>query len=242
MSKHPKTERAALVGFTLWLLLLSAPLAFSATHVLGERKSGQYPQITVDVHGMPIEGASVEVYRGMFDPYGDHPTKPLMILTSDPNGQVAFPKLPYGRYFIVGRSKPDRVGYLSLLISRSGPKRPNLILRLDPARGSAEQVLESVQSWTHVPSLSAFRGTVTDAIGMPVPNAKIDIFAKEKGIDQQATHLVVGPDGAFSADIPEGKYVVYAEGSAGDAIKPVEISKAATSEGLEIELLPGETN
>ncbi len=206
----------------------------------------QNPKIQVDLWARPLAGASVEVYRG-FGPNGSPPqTKPLFVLTSGANGQVVLPKLPDGRYYILGRAKPDRTDYLYLEISPSGRVWPDLILNLDATPGSAEFVLERVGSGTHANRVSALRGVVKGPDGTPLPNADIDIFAKRLGIDQRATHLRTGSTGEFSANLPEGQYVLHTMGiwrdSSWESILLVDVSKAGTSEPLRITLHHGQSN
>jgi len=240
MCNQAKAARVALIALTLWLAPTFTPSALAAVRCLGVWKTRQTPQIKVDLYGRPFAGALVEVYRG-FGPHFEPPkTKPLLVLTSDADGNVVLPRLPRGRYYILGRAKPDRQDDLYLEISLFGRKWPDLILNLDATPGSAEDVLARVENKTQVNLISAFRGVVKDFEGTPLPNANIDIFVKRLGMNQQSTHLQTGSTGEFSADLPEGQYVlhIYWRGI-WESIMEVDVSKAATSETLQIRLHPG---
>jgi hypothetical protein len=245
MIAKAKGARVAIFALTLWLAPAFAPSALASVRVFGVWNCRQNPQIQVDLWAKPLAGASVEIYRG-FGPLGQAPGgKPILVLTSDEKGQVVLPKLPYGRYYILGRAKPDREDYLYLEISESGRDWPDLVLNVDAVPGSAEYVLSRARTVRPANVVSAFRGVVKGFDGTPVPNATIDVFVKQLGIDQKATHLHTGSLGEFSADFPEGEYAISISGVwarvAVGTILAVDISREATNDMLKITLHPGMT-
>jgi hypothetical protein len=239
MCNQAKAARIALIAMTLWLPTLFAPSAHADIRVLGVSKTRQTPQIKINLYGRPFAGALVEVYRG-FGPHFEPPkTKPLLVLTSDASGNVVIPKLPRGRYYILGRAKPDREGDLYLEISLFGRKWPDLILNLNPTPGSAEDVLAYVGSFKHAKLVSAFHGVVKRfPDGTLLPNANIYVFVRDKNIDQQPIRLLTNSAGEFSADLPEGQYILHIWKDNCESIVSVDVSKAATSETLQIQLYP----
>lgn len=202
-------------------------------------KSRQGPQITVNWRNMPLSGASVEVYRGV-GPYGEQRKgKPLLILKSDASGHVVLPRLPRGRYYVRGRSKPDREDAFSLEISPLGRNWPDLVLSLNPVRNGAEWVFDSLGAVPRdEPQIPALRGVVDDLIGTPAPNAEIDVFARALGISQEPIHLRADTGGKFSATLPEGEYAVVIEKDWSESMFWVNISRSAATAGLRVKLCP----
>jgi hypothetical protein len=191
--------------------------------VFGYWDSRPEPQIIVNFGNTPLTGASVEVYREG-SPLGGRPkTNPILVLTSDANGHVVLPSLDSGKYYILGRSKPDREDYLYLEISPSGRKWDDLVLNLDPARGSAEWAIDSLGTIDHATQVSTFHGVVED-FGKPLPDADIDVFARKLGIDQQPIHLRSDSSGEFSANLPEGQYAVHIEKNMSESLFWIDIS------------------
>lgn len=203
--------------------------------VFGFWKSRQRPEITVDAGDTPPAEVSVEVYRGA-DPNGERPNaKPILVLTPDASGHVVLPRLALGKYYVLGRSKPDREDYLYLEISAVRRKRPDLVLHLHPARGSAEWVLDRLGTMTEENQVSAFRGIV-EAFGKPVPDAEIDVFVRKLGTNQQPIRLRADGRGEFSANLPDGEYAVDIR--KGQSMFWVDVSPRGPSAGLQVRLCP----
>jgi hypothetical protein len=202
-------------------------------------KSRQRPQIAVDWNYKPLSGASVEVYRAV-GPDGELPKgRPLLILTSDASGHVVLPRLRRGKYYIRGRSKPDREDEFSLEISPSGRTWPGLVLNLNPAQGSAEWVFGQLGKVPRdEPRISALRGIVKDFGGQPAPHAKIDVFVSTLGINQQPNHLRADGRGVFSANLPDGQYAVNIQKDGSQSMFWVDISQTQASAELQVMLCP----
>lgn len=202
-------------------------------------KSPQRPQIAVDWDDKPLSGASVEVYRAV-GPDGELPKgKPLLILTSDTSGHVDLPRLRAGKYYIRGRSKPDREDEFSVEISQSGRNWPHLVLNLSPTRGSAEWVFGQLgRTPRDEPRLSVLRGVVNDLGDQPAPHAKIDVFVSTLGINQQPMHLRTDSRGMFSANLPDGQYAVNIQKNGWQSMFWVDIAQTSASTGLQVSLCP----
>jgi hypothetical protein len=161
------------------------------------------------------------------------------MVTSDADGRVVLPWLRPGKYYILGRSKPDREDYLYLKISSSGRKWDDLDLNLNPVRGSAEWVLDSLKTISQATQVPTFRGAVEYLLGkQPAPDADIDVFTRELGIDQQPIHLWSDSMGEFSANLPDGHYAVHIRKDASECLFLVDISQRATSARLQVRLIP----
>jgi hypothetical protein len=204
-------------------------------------KSQQRPQIAVDWDDKPLSGASVEVYRAV-GPDGELPKgKPLAILTSDASGHVVLPRLRPGKYYIRGRSKPDREDEFSMEISQSGRNWPHLVLNLTPARDSPEWVFGQLgKTPRDEPRISVLRGVVNDPGDRPAPHANIDVFLSTLGINQQPIHLRADSRGEFSANLPDGQYAVNIQKDGSQCMFWVDISKTAASARLQVTLYPVE--
>lgn len=233
-AQQPASNGVGTTGNTIPVLSGCLPMAVT---VFGFWKSRQKPQITVKWNGQPLGGASVEVYRGV-GPEGERlTTTPVVVLTSDADGHVVLPQLPRGKYYVRGRSKPDREDNLYLELTPLGRRWPNLELNLSPSPGSAESVLEYVGAISHAIRVSAFRGVVEFG-GKVVPNANIHLFVMGRGIDQQAIDLRADSNGEFSAQLPDGRYAAYIwkDGYGTDHMFEVDISRTAASAGLQVGL------
>jgi len=245
MIAKAKAAHIAVFALALGLTSAFAPSAFAETRVLGAWNCRQNPQIQVHLWGKPLAGALVEVYRGFGPQFQAPEGKPIMVLTSDADGHVVLPRLPYGKYYILGRAKPDREDYLYLKISPTGRNWPDLILNVDAVPGSAEYVLDRVRPETPAKLVAALRGVVKAFDGTPVSNADIDVFVRQLGNDQKATRLHTGSLGEFSGDFPEGRYVLHIvglwRGFPDESTVPVDISNAAMSATLEITLHHGQS-
>jgi len=208
----------------------------AVSRAFGYLDAQQRPQIRVALWARPVAGASVEVYRAAKEDRARPRTKPILVLTSDQNGRVVLPLLDPGKYYVLGRSKPDREDDIYLEISPTGRKWNDLVLNLEPVRGSAEWALVSLATKQHVNEVSAFRGSVQD-YGRSSPDAEIDVFAKQLGIDQQPIHLRADSKGDFSANLPDGQYAVHVMGNGmSDSLFWVNISPKATSGELQVKL------
>ncbi len=212
----------------------------TAVRVFGYWKSRQNPRITIDWNGMPAAEASVEVYRGGGLYERPTTTKPILVLTTDANGHVTLPKLSDGKYYVLGRSAPDRQDDLYLQISRFGRKRDDLALHLEPVPGSAESVLNTLRNVHQDVQVSTFQGVV-ETFGKPAPNADIDVFARGLRINQEPIHLQANGSGGFSGHLPDGPYAVYVWKDSWESLFWLTISPNATNAGLRIGLCPIES-
>jgi hypothetical protein len=233
-----RIQNATILTLAACLLLQASPAAFSSVQVFGVSKSRQHPQIATDVDGRPFPGASVEVYLG-FGPQGEPPhAKPLLILSSDANGHVVLPQLPRGKYYILGRSKPNREDHLYLEISSFAPTtRTDLILNLEPAPATEKEKIAAVETSSRAMHIAQFDGTVTDPIGSPIASAIIDVLKKGTEGKQRVTSLHTDAGGKFSADLPDGEYLIrIAAPGFEELLLLVNVSKSTNSEGLRLKL------
>lgn len=205
--------------------------------LFGYWKSRQNPKITVYFGSSPMAGASLEIYSGVGRHGEVRNSKLIQTLVTDDHGQVVLPHLHCGRYHVVGRSKPNRENDFYLKISPFGDKSNNFDLYLYPVRGSAEWVFETFEKKDHVNQVSTFRGVIKH-FEAPVPDAEIDVFAKTLGIDQQPLKLRTNSKGEFSANLPEGQYVVHVWNGVWETLFQIEISPQATRSELLVGLCP----
>jgi len=84
----------------------------------------------------------------------------------------------------------------------------------------------------------SFRGTACDGTGSPIPKATVDVFVDGAERSQRVTTMLTDARGRFSADLPEGQYVleVWAP-EIGNFSIPVAVSKSVNNAELHIKLV-----
>ncbi len=83
----------------------------------------------------------------------------------------------------------------------------------------------------------SLRGTVSDPNGLPAPKASVDIFIKGMPENEQPVTLRTDAEGRFSADLPEGQYVLeVGVPEIGECVAEVAISKSGVNPELQIKL------
>jgi hypothetical protein len=108
---------------------------------------------------------------------------------------------------------------------------------LEPAAPRYEERLADAEASTLVVTVSQLRGVVFDATGAVVPKATVDILVKGTQGKQHAAKLRTDVNGGFSADLPEGQYLlrVLAQGFA-ESFRLVTVSKSGSGGEVQIKL------
>ncbi|MGO9324288.1 MAG: carboxypeptidase-like regulatory domain-containing protein [Terracidiphilus sp.] len=84
---------------------------------------------------------------------------------------------------------------------------------------------------------SATTGLVSDGTGSPIRNATVDVFAGGSQESQPAATMRTDARGRFSADLPDGKYVLeVGVPEIGESSLQVEVSKLVRNPELQIKL------
>jgi 5-hydroxyisourate hydrolase-like protein (transthyretin family) len=83
----------------------------------------------------------------------------------------------------------------------------------------------------------SLRGVVRDETGSPIPKATVDVFVQGSQGEQPVTTMQTDAGGRFSADLPDGKYVLeVGVPEIGEPTLQVDLSKSGDSPELEIKL------
>ncbi len=81
------------------------------------------------------------------------------------------------------------------------------------------------------------RGIVCDGAGSPIPKATVDVFIEGSLESQPVASMRTDAKGRFSADLPDGKYVLeVGVPEIGESSLQVEVSKLVHSQELQIKL------
>ena len=193
-------------------LLLSGSTAFGYIPLFHVVKSGQHARIETTISGKPMGGVSLEVYRG-FGRHGEFPkTEAFLVLTSDQQGGGTLPTLPRGKYLVMARSKPNLEDSLCLNISSNKLSGQTLDLYLTAQPPTFAERLAAAEASTDVSTMSELRGIVSDPIGSPIQKATVDVLIKGTQGKQHALKVHTDANGRFSADLPEGQYLLYVSG------------------------------
>jgi hypothetical protein len=233
-----------LVVVAAGLLFLSTRSALAAVRVFSVVESGQQPLVETDADGKPLSGVPIRVYRGfrLQDGFPSDPP-PMLVLTSNDRGQVILPRLQDGDYLLVARSHAGLGDYAYLHISSDSARAPAIHLSLAPMAPTFEEKLAEAEAAANPATVNQLRGIVTDRSGAAVWNAAIDVLVKGTQGKQHAARLRADKSGRFSADLPEGQYVVFVLSPGFQvAVVPVTVSKAGTSDELAILLEIGQSN
>lgn len=232
-----KLRRWVLIFVALCSFFHSEAMASASTRVLSIYKSGQHARIDARNNGKPLAGIRVEVYRGFGWHDGLPHSKALLLLTSNQLGEVTLPTLPDGEYLILALSKPNLEDWLYLDVSSDERSRQSFDLNLWPQPPTFAEKLAAAEASTEVATVSEIRGIVFDPTGAHIPKATVEVLVKGTQGKRHAATLRTGADGEFSAEMPEGQYVliVSALGFV-QYFRLVTVSRLGSSDALQIKL------
>jgi Carboxypeptidase regulatory-like domain len=253
-------------GCSAVLVLMCATQARCEVTVAADPNSfphaAQRARITVLFDGSPMAGASVAVRK--FGDSGAVVSDAVVTLSTDSKGQTALPVLPDGYYQISAWStrypgmgagfavcvgpcpKPLSVVDLNV-VNLNGDVEPvdeattavsEFRAEIGPLQyPSRAQLIAWAENQPIVRTLREFRGTVTDPIGAPVPEAWICVVRQGKQGDKEIALFRTDHRGAFAAKLPEGRYtVLVAAGGFQDRAMPIAVLPTGDSSAFQVAL------
>ena len=224
------TCRRRWIAFTCSAFLLSVGAAWARSTVTVADPNSfphveQHARITVLFDGIPIAGATVDVRK-----FGN--SDAIATLTTDSKGQTVLPALPDGPYQIVAwQSRGTSAGFEACVGACPRPfavvdvTAANLdgeVKIVDDATGISEfwmeigpfqfqsrtKLIAAAESQSIIRTLREFHGTVTDPTGALIRGAWISVLRHGKEGDEEIALLRTDDNGAFSAKLPEGRYII----------------------------------
>jgi 5-hydroxyisourate hydrolase-like protein (transthyretin family) len=229
------------------VVLMGLALALSAHSVSGgcvevTRDSIKTSSSTIHVsalaNGKPARAARIEVFA--------MPDLGHAVSTFSANGAgiVTISHLREGEYLLSGSAGTGLNANLELIVSPSAPRAPATIAMyfgLDREATLLHNELAAAANSPVSQRVASFAGIVQDPSTAPVPNAHIRVW--KQGAENVAavidTHA--GPQGRFSAALPDGMYTVAFE-FAGFASQVVvmEVAKGQTTQAIQVVLQVGQ--
>lgn len=183
-----------------------------SVRLFGFCKAHQNLKIIMNLDAKPHGGVRVEVYDRVDKDGRVNSKSPLLVLVTDDKGQTVLPRLPYGRYYILAKGEQDFREYDYLEISRwPVGRRRKLNLELQNWGPTLEQQIVAAEQSSEFKQISDFHGVVFDQTGQRVAGARVDIVLKGTEGKKYVAHLLTNAQGEFSADLPDGDYMVIAE-------------------------------
>lgn len=182
------------------------------------------------INGKPEKGVKVEFYRYSA---GGRDDEPCLTLTSDDNGWVAAFKLAPGSYDVIASAHKNLVAVRLLDVEAQNGDAPTAFsMDLRPSIFPTwEELLERAENQPITIKLKACRGVVQDVSGAVIPGAFVRIVRKGTDHKDRVAGVKSGPNGEFSAELPNGTYIVIVAAPAflTQAI-PFEVTKDGTGE------------
>jgi hypothetical protein len=234
-----KKERRKWVAATVlaFCLFLGFPTRVSCSTIVAHYVgTSQRARVTTEMHARPLGGVRVEVYRHSGRRGGMSADEPMLVLFSDPNGQLVLPKLPHGKYALVALAKPDLRDdvYLNISIGATIGRTTKLTLELTPYEPppTSEQTIAAAERSQDVKRVTEFRGVVNGG-----PQVSIDVLFKGTGGKKYAARLYADEFGKFTADLPEGDYVaLFNARYFRTKVVVLTISQTGSNDGLTVKL------
>jgi hypothetical protein len=190
------------------------------------------------VNGKPAPAARIEVFA-MPDTL-----HAVSTFSANAGGTVTISHLRAGHYQLSGSADQGLYASLELIVSPACPHAPTTIaMNLGPDREGMllHGELAAAANSPVTQRVVALSGTVQDPSGAAIADARIRVWRQgaENGVPAADTHA--GPQGQFSAALPDGTYTVAFE-SAGFTrqVVVIEVAKGQTTQAIQVVLKVGQ--
>jgi hypothetical protein len=213
------------IAIMLFCCIFLGGMAWSETVAVNAeptfQSSGNHVQISIVLDGKPLKGARVDIYRSKF--YGSVGSV-CFSGTANENGIVTPSPLDGGDYRVVATFE-DASTFLWLRVVDKLEPMTALFINLTQSarygRQIEEEAVKRAEGLRIRDHVQVFQGTVVDASGAIIPEAKIRIMKNGPEGRTFVLGLYADSVGHFSAQLPDGLYlgIFYTDGFRPEAVR-----------------------